>query len=157
MQSRWFLAAFFLLLLANCAAPTRHWLPFEPPRPENWHDPAVLLLRYDANNDGTVTKRELEAGLRQDFWQADANRDGRLDPDEVRAYNLRRIRIDQSTAIPLIDWNHDGYVDFYEFAAGMRSLFDQYDADGDGNVTLKELHVRLEHVPLTAPVPSGSH
>ena len=75
------------------------------------------MLRYDSNNDGKITRRELEAGLRQDFRQADTNHDGVLDADEVRAANLRRIRIDQSTAIPLIDWNHDGYVDFNEFAA----------------------------------------
>ena len=141
-----------VLLLAGCSTPTRHWSPSESPREENWHSPASLILRYDANNDGQVTRRELEAGLRQDFWQADTNRDGRLDPEEVRVANLRRIRIDQSTAIPLIDWNHDGFVDFKEFAAGMRSLFDQFDADGDGFVTLKEMHVRL--VPAAPKPPS---
>lgn len=138
--------------LAGCSTPTRHWKPFETPRHEDWHGPYNLILRYDANNDGVVTRRELEAGLRQDFWQADTNRDGRLDPEEVRAANLRRIRIDQSTAIPLIDWNEDGYVDFGEFAAGIRSLFDQYDADGDGKVTLDEMHIRLQKVsPAATP------
>jgi Ca2+-binding EF-hand superfamily protein len=154
MRSQLSLAALVLFVLVGCSTPTRHWLPNDTPRRENWHDPALLLLRYDANNDSVVTRRELEAGLRQDFWQADTNHDGRLDPDEVRAYNLRRIRIDQSTAIPLIDWNDDGYVDFGEFAAGMRSLFEQYDADGDGKVTLDEMHIRLQQVPAaTAPGP----
>jgi Ca2+-binding EF-hand superfamily protein len=116
------------------------------------------MLRYDSNNDGTITRRELEAGLRQDFLQADTNHDGRLDPDEVRAANLRRIQLDQSTAIPLIDWNGDGYVDFTEFASGMRSVFEEYDADGDGNVTPQEMHVRFKTVaPRTTPVPGSSH
>jgi len=161
MSSRRGLTALFMLLLWGCSAPTRHWTPFETQRAEDWHNPAALMLRYDANNDGQVTRRELEAGLRQDFWQADTNRDGVLEPDEVRAANLRRIRIDQSTAIPLIDWNHDGVVDFDEFAAGMRSLFEEYDTDGDGVVTLKEMHVKLEHVAVKPPAsetqPPGSH
>ena len=113
------------------------------------------MLRYEANGDQIVTRRELEAGLRQDFWQADTNRDGRLEPDEVRAANLRRIRMDKSTAIPLIDWSEDGYVDFGEFASGMRSLFEQYDADADGNVTLDEMHIRLERIAPATPVPSA--
>jgi Ca2+-binding EF-hand superfamily protein len=129
------------LALGACAfsppAPPK-WSPYLPARAENFHSAVRMLLSYDSDNDGTVTRRELEAGLRQYFWQADTNRDGRLDPDEVAAANQRRIRQDQSAAIPLIDWNHDGYVDFNEFAAGIRSIFDQLDADGDGQVTPAE-------------------
>jgi hypothetical protein len=148
------------MLLFGCATPTRHWTPFEPPRPEK-HGSFEFLLRYDSNNDGKITRAELEAGLRQDFRQADTNHDGCLDPDEVLAVNQRRIRIDQSIAIPIIDWNHDGCVDFDEFAAPMRSLFEQYDVNEDGVVTLEEMHVRLEHVapqkPATGDAPGGSH
>jgi Ca2+-binding EF-hand superfamily protein len=161
MRSHAGFAILTLAALVGCSTPTRHWSPVATPRTEDWHAPYNLLLRYDADNNGVITRRELEAGLRQDFRQADTNHDGRLDPDEVRAYNLRRIRIDESTAIPLIDWNDDGYVDFGEFAAGMRSLFEQYDADGDGNVTLDEMHIRLQKVvpavPHTDPVPNGTH
>jgi Ca2+-binding EF-hand superfamily protein len=150
-----------VFVLTGCSTPTHHWSPVAPSRHEDWHAPYNLLLRYDANNDGIVTRRELEAGLRQDFWQADTNHDGLLDPDEVRAANLRRIRIDESTAIPLIDWNSDGYVDFGEFASGVRSLFEQYDADGDGNVTLDEMHIRLQKLAPGTPRPDdasgGSH
>ena len=97
-----------------------------------------MIANFDSNNDGTVTRGELEAGLRQNFRQADTNHDGRLDPDEVIAANQRRIRLDESTAMPLIDWNEDGYVDFNEFAAGPRSQFEELDLDGDGNVSLDE-------------------
>ena len=133
-----------LFLVVGCSTPTRNWRPFDPPRREDWHGPYNLILRYDSDNDGKITRRELEAGVRQDFWQADTNRDGRLDAEEVRAANLRRIRADQSTAIPLIDWSDDGYVDYGEFASGMRSLFEQYDADGNGTVTLEEMQIRLQ-------------
>ena len=64
-----------------------------------------------------------------------------LEPDEVAAANARRIKMDESTAIPLIDWNQDGYVDFDEFAAGVRSQFEALDLNGDGEVTLDEFRL----------------
>jgi len=138
------IAMLLVFAVVGCAAPTHRWSPTGTPRQEDWHSPGLLLLRYDANNDGVVTRRELEAGLRQDFWQADTKKKGCLDDDEVRAYNLRRIDIDKSTAMPLIDWNHNGCIDFDEFAAPMRSLFDEFDVKGDGRVTLAEMHLRLQ-------------
>ena len=48
---------------------------------------AALLLRYDANHDGIVTREEMEAGLKADFAAADTNHDGCLDPSEVRIEN----------------------------------------------------------------------
>ncbi len=48
---------------------------------------AALLLRYDANHDGVVTRQELDAGLKADFAAADLNHDGCLDPSEVRIEN----------------------------------------------------------------------
>ncbi len=126
------------VLLGACTASRPHWSPYAVPRSENWHSGKMLIANYDTNADGIVTREELEAGLRQYFRQADANRDGKLDPDEVAAANQRRISLDQSTAMPLIDWNLDGYVDFHEFAAGVRSQFEQLDLNGDGQVTPDE-------------------
>jgi hypothetical protein len=124
--------------LAACASTERHWSPNLAPRSEDWHSGRMLIANFDSNNDGTVTRRELEAGLRQNFLQADTNRDGCLDPAEVEAANQRRIALDESTAIPLIDWNQDGCVDFNEFSAGIRSQFEQLDLNGDGEVSLDE-------------------
>jgi hypothetical protein len=139
MRGLRFIGIVCVLLTAGCySAPKPHWSPYAVPRSENWHSGKMLIAHYDANNDGTVTRSELEAGLRQNFLQADTDHDGRLNPDEAAAANQRRIRLDESTAIPLIDWNNDGFVDFEEFSAGVRSQFEQLDLDGDGQVTLFE-------------------
>ena len=131
------LAVLSLILLAGCAS--------HRPRPdgdrheEEWHAPVQMLLRFDANHDGSVTRAEMEAGLRADFAAADTNHDGVLEPDEVWAVNEKRSSEDASAASPLVDWNNDGVVDFDEFAATARSLFDQMDANGDGVLSPAEL------------------
>jgi Ca2+-binding EF-hand superfamily protein len=129
------------LALAGCSSlfgSNRHR---EAP-PEEYHPPRTILEAFDANHDGTVTRAEMDAGLKADFAKADTNHDGRLDEDEVRAVNLARWTADSSTASPLVDWNHDGFVDFKEFAATAHSLFDQMDADGDGKLSPQELRPR---------------
>jgi len=127
------------LLVGACSSPHKpHWSAFETPRSEEWHSGRMLIANYDTDSDGTVTRAELESGIRQYFKQADTNRDGKLDPEEVAAENERRIKRDATAAIPLIDWNHDGFVDFNEFASGVRSQFEQMDLDGDGKVTPDE-------------------
>lgn len=100
---------------------------------------AALLLRYDANHDGIVTREEMEAGLKADFAAADKNGDGCLDVAETRAENQRRLARDGAEASPLVDWNLDGCVDFKEFANTAHSYFELVDKKKDGKVTLQEL------------------
>jgi len=137
------LAVLAAAVLSCCSTPTRHWSPVPKDNQTEWHPPGLLLWRYDADGDGKVTRRELEAGIRQDFWQADTKRKGCLDEDEMRAYNDRRIHIDKSTAIPVIDWTQSGCVSFDEFAAPFRSLFEQMDTENKGYVTLKDMGLRI--------------
>ncbi|MGA7674350.1 MAG: hypothetical protein WCA78_04810 [Rhizomicrobium sp.] len=128
--------------LAGCAShrpPEREGGPGGH-REEEWHSPVQILLRY-ADKDGKVTRAEMEAGLRKDFNAADTNHDGVLDLDEMRAVNEKRWNEDQAAASPLVDWNHKGYVDFDDFAATARSLFDQLDTKGDGVLTPAELKI----------------
>jgi len=129
------------LLLAGCSTEPPHWSPYTRPRSEAWHTGKMMIANYDMDGDGTVTREELEAGLRQYFRQADTNHDGHLDADEAAAANQRRIALDQSAAIPLIDWNKDGIIDFDEFAAGVRSEFKRLDLNGDGKVTIDEFRM----------------
>jgi Ca2+-binding EF-hand superfamily protein len=113
------------VLLAGCGhekpPPGGYWNPYaspEKPRDENYHGgPEALLLRYDANKDGTLTRAELIAGLKAEFATHDTNHTGCLPEDEVAAINQERVNQDQSTATPLIDWNHDGCLDYSEFSA----------------------------------------
>ena len=110
---------------------------------------ALLLLRYDANHDGTITREEMEAGLKADFGAADENKDGCLDPSEVRAENQRRLERDGAEASPLNDWNLDGCVDMREFSNTVHSYFQLADKTKDGKVSQVEL--RGPSMPLAPP------
>jgi hypothetical protein len=44
----------------------------------------------------------------------------------------------------LVDWNHDGCIDYTEFSAAPYSLFDQMDRNRDGKLTPQELNPRAK-------------
>jgi hypothetical protein len=141
------------ILLAGCSSGHRP----QPRLHAEWHPQRELLLKYDANHDGIVTRAEMEAGLRTDFAAADTNHNGCLEPDEVRAVNEARWKIYGSTASPLIDWTQGGCVTFGGFAATARSLFDEMDRDGDGQLTGEEMGVRGGQKPVPAGETTTSH
>jgi Ca2+-binding EF-hand superfamily protein len=117
------------------------WLrPTEKPRDENYHGGnTAMLLKYDANHDGTVTRDELIRGLKAEFAAHDTHHNSCLDAEQAAQINEARVDADQSTATPVMDWNQDGCIDYTEFSAVPYSLFDQLDADHDGKLTAKEL------------------
>ena len=114
---------------------------------------AALLLRYDADKDGGVTKEEMEAGLKTDYAAADANSDNCVNSAEVRAENALRLRRDASQASPLVDWNLDGCVDLREFGNTAHSYFDLADRTKDGRVS--QLELRGPAMPVAPRVIPG--
>jgi hypothetical protein len=131
------------LALAACSGrpqPPPWMRAAERPRDENYHGGnAAILLKYDANHDGTVTRAELIAGLKAEFTAHDTHRNGCLDAEQAAQINQARVEADQSTATPVMDWSQDGCIDYTEFSAAPYSLFDQLDADHDGKLTPREL------------------
>jgi Ca2+-binding EF-hand superfamily protein len=132
------------LALAACSGQQQQpppWLrPTEKPRDENYHGGnAAMLLKHDANHDGTLTRDELVKGLKAEFAAHDTSHKGCLDPEQAGDINQARVDADQSTATPVMDWNQDGCIDYTEFSAAPYSLFDQLDFDHDGKLTPKEL------------------
>jgi hypothetical protein len=145
------------LAISSCASDDPQpkqakWNPNGKGGTTDWHSPIAILLKYQTSHDGSLTRVELEKGLKADFDAADKNHTGCLDSDEVTQINEERMKYDESAASPLIDWknNPGGCVDFDEYSALPRSIFEELDVKGDGTLTRKELHP-----PKTAPGPGG--
>jgi hypothetical protein len=147
----------FLALLLPLAACASHPPPRDQgpkPRDENYHGgPNALLLKYDADHDGVLTRAELDAGLKAAF-AADGGGKPCLDVDQVAQINQARVAADQSTATPLMDWNQDGCVDLAEYSAAALSLFAQLDRNGDGKIEPKEFNPAAR--PGAGPAAEGT-
>jgi Ca2+-binding EF-hand superfamily protein len=151
------------LAVVSCASDdkpkVRRWNPNGAPQgTQDWHSPVAMLVKYDTDHDGDVTRKELEAGLKADFDAADKKHTGCLDSEEVTEINEERMKYDESAASPLIDWKNKGCIDLDEFATTARSLFLQLDTDGDGVLSANELHPKKpgkKKPPPTVLPPSG--
>ena len=112
-----------------------------PPPPTDLEQNIRVMLSYDANRDGKVTRAEVEQALKSQFAVVDRNNDGILDQQEMQAENDRRYGAAGTGFSPLIDWNRDSRVDFTEFATTTRSLFEEMDKDRNGVLEGSELRV----------------
>lgn len=92
----------------------------------------------DADGDGVISMSELDAHADQLFAHTDANKDGSLSGDELRALHAMM----QSAGVsPPHGGDHTppSSVSQAEFRAGLRSHAVQLDADKDGRLTVAEL------------------
>ena len=120
-------------LLAGVCVPAWAQLPAGLP------PSAVILVRFDTNKDGEISKEEMEAGLQAEYQAADLDKNNCLNAAEVRAENERRLAREGGQATPLADWNLDGCVRMQEFAGTARSYFAFADRTKNGIVTETEL------------------
>lgn len=124
-------------------------------QPKRRQPQSMRLARFDENQDGTLTKAELETTLQADFKKEDVNQNQMLDTVEARVLN-ERLREEDGTS-PVFDWNADGKLVYAEFATQWRTLFDRSDRNHDGVVNSNEMStVPVERKPRLPPPPTFS-
>jgi hypothetical protein len=111
------------------------------------------LMPLVSNPDGSLTRAELETGLKAEFKKWDKDGNGALSQAEVEPLN-EYLRSLNAGASPVMDWNGDGKVDFQEFAGGWRTMFDLCDLRSDGTVTKAEMG-RSPNVAPPRPQPTA--
>jgi len=127
------------------------------PRPENAgasaDDLVKQLMGFDRNSDGVLTAEELPERMQKIFERGDANHDGRLTADEIRAMASRQgmpagsqknagvTRMDP--LLNALDSDHDGVISAAEIASASRSLL-TLDADSDGDIKPDEMRMRQQ-------------
>ena len=104
------------------------------------------LKASDTNADGLISRAEAAALPRfaAHFDAIDANRDGQVSADELRAAHAHR-RDGKGGMFKSADANNDGKVSQQEFPARAAERFQRLDANGDGFVTQEEAQAGRGH------------
>ena len=115
-----------------------------------------LLGAFSRQADGSVSRADLDAGIKAGFAQADANGDGALDFGETARLNDAKTGTCDVT--PFIDWSGTGLIGLDNYGARYLTAFDQADVNEDGVVTVVEMQTSVRKPPrprrVIAPEPS---
>jgi Ca2+-binding EF-hand superfamily protein len=151
-----------ILILAAGAALLHAPLRAQPPGPPP-HDPMAM---FDADRDGNISLAELRGGSARLFSAIDANGDGRVTPDEMRAHHEKLMAGHHMGPPPGghagpppggphpprfedLDADHDGALTLTEFQQHLEQHFAMVDANHDGVLGHDELEAahRAMHPP----------
>ena len=109
---------------------------------------AERLKQADTNGDGMLSRDEAAAlpMISKHFDEIDANHDGQITMEELRAFHKARMEERRAAHWKKIDTDGDGRVSRAEAQANAPRLFehfDQIDANGDGYITPDELRAAM--------------
>ncbi len=105
----------------------------------------------DHNGDGYLDKSEVSGKLAENFDKIDANHDGKLSRDELRAawkahrgghHHGHHGHHGHHMGLAAFDTDHDGRVSLAEFNAAMKMHFDRLDTNHDGYIDGSEMAAR---------------
>ncbi len=107
----------------------------------------TMLEELDLNEDGQISKAELDAKENAAFADIDTNGDGFAAAEEMAAFHERKreeMRLKMMAAqhqrmVDELDTNGDGRISQTEFTARPNPVFDKADTNGDGVVDASEL------------------
>lgn len=149
---QWWVGVLCAAAVAACGA-LRNGTPGDPTAAQ-LQQQVRLMLTFDENSDGVVTREELEAGLRRQFAAIDVAHHGYLDTKEAQAENDRRAGVLGASYSPLVDGRRSGMIDFDDFAAVPRSIFERLDRNHDGKLDQNELRLIQNVRGPVAPNPA---
>ena len=98
----------------------------------------------DENGNGTLDRKELQAGTEKAFQEYDRDGSGSLDRSEFEQAGGSVARFME------IDRNKDGRIDLKEFSEATRRRFRTIDRNRDGRIDAQELKARK--APIENPL-----
>ncbi|HET6655051.1 MAG TPA: hypothetical protein VFH57_02285 [Gammaproteobacteria bacterium] len=135
MKSSYLLVAGVAIALAGCASTVRNVKNLNP------FMPSTSFQEWDSNGDGVLSQREASdyQPLAKNFNRIDSNGDGNINENE---YAAATTFLSKQPGFSSYDLNGDGFITEQEADAaprgGLQDVFDDVDADDDGNVSPAE-------------------
>lgn len=109
---------------------------------------AWLMAKYDTNGDSMISVDEVAEKRNKMFAYMDADQDGAVTFNEYQTLDVRKRQVLLQARYKKLDQDHDGYVSAEEYASYLGS-FDHFDFDGDGYITIEDMH-SAKKLPQTA-------
>ena len=147
------LAAAILLPGISAAASAQQASDTPPTRAELVTSLNNRFKSVDTNNDGSITKAEIDAAnsraaqqasttlaarMEAEFNKLDTNKDKQLSLAEFRAGAPTPRPVPSDTAIQRLDDNKDQKISLAEFTGSTLAAFDRADANKDGTISAAE-------------------
>ncbi len=101
-------------------------------------DKPARQMRADKDGNGTVDKAEFLAEAETRFQKTDANADGNIDREEMKAQRQKMRKHFKGKHRPLSDKNGDGKVTIDDVPERAKELFAKVDTDSNGEVSETE-------------------
>jgi len=104
--------------------------------------PMRLFAEFDENNDQTLSRQEVDAGLDSKLAGADQSGDGTLSLEEFEALWLERMRPMMVDSFQFLDEDGDGQVSRAELGDPVGTIYARLDRNNDGAITKDEMQSR---------------
>jgi len=107
--------------------------------------PEILDLAFsalDADKNGKISKEEFEANRPQRLKVADANNDGTVTRKEYDNFVVKQAKERAERMFSRLDTNDDGKLDDADAKTVADARFDRVDANHDGSITRDEFRPR---------------
>lgn len=101
-----------------------------------------MWQRFDTDDDGVISHKEFDARRQALFAEADANHDGKLNIDELKAYQDLRRQARLEARFKALDADGDGSISAAELAQPAERMWTRLDTDEDGAVTPDDMRHR---------------
>lgn len=114
----------------------------------------VTFESLDADQNGEISRAEMQASRASHLLRADTNGDGQLSLEELEAQGAERAKAGAERMMSQLDTNEDGALSQEEMLGGQRATrrFDRVDRDGDGVISQSEFEAAQDRMAKRRPV-----